>query len=128
MENESAEIIHPKFRMWLRTDGIVQLVWRTAVVMNLDDAIAATSAMTTLTGGRRSPLLVDIHDAGSMDRPARSEFAHRGDLVMAVALVVATPLSRAMGNFFIAISKPVAPTRLFDDESTAIVWLKEFVA
>jgi hypothetical protein len=54
------------------------------------------------------------------------EFVRRGDLVSAVALVVATPLSRMMGNFFLTVSKPMAPTRLFDDEASALAWLQEF--
>jgi hypothetical protein len=128
MDNETAENIHPKFRMWLRPDGIVQLVWVTAAVMSLEDALAATEVMTKLTGGRPCPLLVDAHDAGPQDRLARAEFAHRGDLVSAVGVIVATPLSRLIGNFFIAVSKPMAPTRLFDDESSAIAWLGEFTA
>ena len=51
--------MHPKFRMWLRPDGIVQLVWGPGVAMGLEDAIAAIDAMTKLTGGQRAPLLVD---------------------------------------------------------------------
>lgn len=128
MNNEPTEITHSKFRMWLRPDGIVQLVWGPAVTMSLEDAIAATDAMTKLTGGQQCPLIVDAHAAGPQDRAARTEFAHRGDLVPAVALIVATPLSRMMGNFFLAVSKPMAPTRLFDDESSALAWLREFIA
>jgi len=128
MNNESTELTHPKFRMWLRPDGIVQLVWGPGVAMGLEDAVAAIDAMTELTGGRRSPLLVDRHDAGPQDRPARVEFVRRGDLVAAVALIVATPLSRMMGNFFLNVSKPMAPTRLFDEEASAVAWLQEFAA
>jgi hypothetical protein len=84
--------------------------------------------MSKLTGGQRAPLLVDTHDAGPQDRPARVEFVRRGDLVSAVALIVATPLSRMMGNFFLNVSKPMAPTRLFDDEASALAWLQEFAA
>jgi hypothetical protein len=128
MQSEPTEISQEKFRMWLRTDGIVQLVWAPRTVTSLTDAIAATSAMTTLTGGRPHPLLVDAHDANSQDRAARNEFARRGDLVSAVALIGVTPLSRMMANFFIAVSKPTSPTRLFDNEASAIAWLREFVA
>jgi len=128
MNDESTEITHPKFRMWLRPDSIVQLVWGPGVAMGLEDAIAAIDAMTKLTGGRRSPLLVDVHDTGPQDRPARVEFVRRGDLVSAVALIVATPLSRMMGNFFLNVSKPMAPTRLFDEEASAVAWLQEFAA
>ncbi len=124
MNNEHNEVTNPKFRMWLRRDGVVQLVWAPRVAICLEDAIAATDAMVKLTDGRQSPLLVDTHDGGPQDRPARIEFTRRGDLVSAVALVVSTPLSRMMGNFFLTVSKPVAPTRLFDDEASALAWLK----
>ena len=127
MADDSGVITHPKFRMWLRPDGIVQLVWAPRAAMGLDDALAATDAMARLTGGRRSPLLVDTRDAGPQDRPARTEFVRRGDLVSAVALLVGTPLSRMMGNFFLSVSKPMAPTRLFDDETSALAWLQGFV-
>ncbi len=127
MDPVTGVITHAKFRMWLRPDGIVQLVWASRVAMGLEDAVAATDAMTRLTDRRQSPLLVDTHDAGPQDRPARMEFAGRGDLVSAVALIVGTPLSRMMGNFFLTLSKPSAPTRLFDDEASAVAWLLEFV-
>ena len=127
LNHDSGVITHPKFRMWLRPDGIVQLLWAPQVTMVLEDAVAATDAMAQLTAGRQSPLLVDAHDVGPQDRPARSEFARRGDLVSAVALIVGTPLSRMMGNFFLSVSKPLAPTRLFDDEASAISWLRAFV-
>jgi hypothetical protein len=127
MNDDSGVLTHTKFRVWLRPDGIVQLVWAPRVTMVLEDALAATEAMGQLTGGRRSPLLVDAHDVGPQERPARTEFTRRGDLVSAVALVVGTPLSRMMGNFFLAVSKPVAPTRLFEDEASALAWLLEFV-
>jgi hypothetical protein len=127
MDPDSGLITRPKFRMWLRSDGIVQLVWAPRVAMGLEDALAATEAMAKLTGGRQSALLVDAHDVGPQDRPARSEFARRGDLVSAVALIVGTPLSRMMGNFFLAVSRPMAPTRLFDDEVSALAWLQGFV-
>lgn len=127
MDHDSRAITRQRFRMWLRPDGIVQLVWAPRTAMVLEDAIAATETMAQLTGGRRSPLLVDSHDIGPQDRPARAEFARRGDLVSAVALIVGTPLSRMMGNFFLSVSKPMAPTRLFDNEASAVAWLQEFV-
>lgn len=128
MNGESTGITRPRFRMWLRPDGIVQLVWAPGVTMELADATAAIDAMTTLTGGRPSRLLVDVHDAGPQDRSARMEFIRRADLVLGVALIVATPLSRMMGSLFLAVSRPTAPTQLFDDEASAVAWLGELVA
>src|ERR1035437_5104848 len=100
MDHGSGVITHPKFRMWLRPDGIVQLVWVPRTAAHLEDAIAANEAMTQLTGGRRSLLLVDLHDVGPQARPARLEFARRGDLVSAVALIVGQPTRRRAGALF----------------------------
>ena len=124
--DQHSGVTHAKFRVWLRSDGIVQLVWARGTAIVLEDAIAAIEAMAQLTGGRRSPLLVDTHDTGPQDRPARTEFTRRDDLVSAVALIVGTPLSRMMGDFFVSVSRPVAPTRLFDNEESAVAWLQEF--
>jgi hypothetical protein len=119
--------VHPKFRMWLRPDGIVQFTWVPRVEIDLEDALESTKAMADLNGGRRSPLFVDARDGGQMDRPSRAEFARRGDIVSAVGLITGTALSRMMANFFISVSKPVVPTRLFESEQAAIAWLTDFV-
>ncbi len=128
MSESDGAVDTPKFRMWLRSDGIVHLVWRSEAVMELDDAIAATDTMTRLTSGRSAPLLVDAYDAGSQSRLARAEFVRRGDLATAVAVLVLTPLSRMMGNFFLSVNKPTTLTRLFEDEDLAIEWLREHLA
>ena len=127
MEHDSGVITHPKFRIWLRPDGIVQLVFTSRVATDLADALAAIDAMTELTGGRRSPVLVDMHRSGPQDRSARSEAARLGDAVSAVALIVDTPLSRTLGTFFLRVNKPPFPVQLFDNEASAVAWLRAFV-
>lgn len=126
MSETPHEVTNPRFTMRLRPDGIVHLVWAPRAVMGLDDARAAIDAMAMITGGRPSPLLVDAHLAGPQDRAARSEFTSHGSMVSAVAILVGTPLSRMMGNFYLAVSRPTAPTRLFEDDVAAVAWLSEF--
>jgi hypothetical protein len=45
-------------------------------------------------------------------------------LVYAAGLVVESALSRALGSFFIGLSRPVAATKLFDSIENAIEWIK----
>lgn len=128
MEQDGSVITHPKFRMGLRPDGIVAMVFAPSrVATDLAVARAAVEAMSQLTGGRRSPLLVSMHGSGPQDRSARSEFARRGDVVSAVALIVDTPMSRIIGTFFLAVNAPPYPMQLFDDEVSALAWLRGFV-
>jgi hypothetical protein len=47
--------------------------------------------------------------------------------VSAVALIVGTALSRMMSNLLLAVSMPVTPTRLFEDEGPAVDWLSGFL-
>ncbi len=126
MSDESRTITHEKFRMWLPSDGVVRLVWAPPP-SGLEDALATIDAMTDLTGGRPAPLLVDTTHAGPQDRAARMEFIRRHEVVSAVALVVGNPLSRMMATFFVNVSRPKAPTRLFEDEASALAWLKEYL-
>ena len=127
MSDEHLEMTGEKFRMWLRPDGVVELAWAPHVPSGLADALAAIDAMTRLTGGRPTPLLVRTTDAGPQDRAARMEFIRRHEVVSAVALVVGNPLSRMMATFFINVSRPKAPTRMFEDEAAAVAWLKEYL-
>jgi hypothetical protein len=126
--SEPQVITHLKFRIWLREDGIVQLVWVPGVSVGSDDVVAAAEAASALAGGRKYPLLVDARGGGPPDRRARSELARQGKGVPAVAMIVDTPLSRMMGNFVIVVNKPVAPTRLFADEGSAVAWLTGFLS
>jgi hypothetical protein len=127
MSDDSGVITHPKFRIWLRPDGIVQLVWAPRTMVLLEDATEALEEMAKLTCERRSPLLVDMRETGPLDRPTRAELTRRSDLQSAVALVAGTPLSRMMVNFFLRVNEPPFPTRLFDNEVSAIAWLQGFV-
>jgi hypothetical protein len=127
MEQDGSVMTHPKFRMWLRPDGIVHVVWAPRTTPLLQDAIATQEAMAKVTGGRRAPLVVDMRDTGPQDRQTRAEWARPTGLLSAVALIVGSPLSRIMGNLFLRMNKPAFPVQLFDNEESAIAWLKGFV-
>ena len=128
MDRDSGVITHSKFRMWLRPDGIVEIVWVPRSTARLEDARAAVDAMAELTGGRRSALLVDMRDTGAQDGPTRGEWTRRSDLVLATALIVGTPLSRIVGNLFINMTRPAPPVRLFDSKDSALAWLRGFTS
>ncbi len=125
MSTELPEFIGEKFRIWLRPDGVVEVTWAPHVPSGLEDAIATIEAMRELTGDRAAPLMVHTTDAGPQDRAARMEFIRHQKVVSAVALIVGNPLSRMMATFFINVSKPDVPIRLFEDEAAAVAWLKQ---
>ena len=45
----------------------------------------------------------------------------------AAALLVLSPMARAIGNFFMGLNKAVIPTRIFTSEPLAIEWLQPYL-
>ncbi len=61
----------------------------------------------------------------SQDAEARRAYAEIDPhQVYGAGLVVESALSRALGSFFIGLSRPVVPTKLFESIENAIEWLK----
>ena len=66
----------------------------------------------------------------SFSREARLYFStdEVADCVSACGIVVGTPVSKVLGNFYLGLSNPRLPSRLFTSNDEAVAWLKGFVA
>jgi len=128
MSDDRREYTGDKFRLWLREDGIAEIVWKPHVPSGVEDARQAIQGMIEVTEGRAAPILVHTTDAGPQDRAARMEFIGFQDVVSACALIAGNPLSRMMANFFINVSRPNVPVRMFEDEQSALAWLQGHVS
>ena len=117
-------------KQWLGDDGIVRQVVFPGAEQTLADAVEHIRAIAALMpGGRRGPLLVDLRGTAAASREARAYFAgpETAKVVSAVALLVGSPISSVIGNFFLRLNQPRYPTRLFTDEAEALPWLKGFL-
>jgi hypothetical protein len=125
----AAEVSVRTQRIRLGDDGIVRAELLPHIDVDRGDAVEAVEAIATIAGGRRRPVLVDIRRVRTMSREARMYFAgvETSHVESAAALLVASPLTRAIGNFFLGLNKPLFPTRLFTSEADAIAWLASFV-
>ena len=76
------------------------------------------------------PTLVLMQDMARVDREARALFASEEymHLCSQTALVVGSPVSRVIGNFFIGLNRPKYPYQIFDDPALAAEWLRGFVS
>lgn len=104
-------------------EHILRLDWAAGSAATLADAEATAAVLGELSGGRPYALLVDIRQAGSIERAARQKFAQPSGET-AVALIVESPLSRMMANFFMGLNRPPFPVRVFSDEPSALAWLR----
>lgn len=117
-------VVGEKFEAYLCEDGLVRFDWADGATISSSEAELALEAIVALTGNVAAPTLVDIRSVSAVEREARKRFAS-SPATSRQALLVASPLSRTLGNFFIALSRPSMPVRLFDDETDAIAWLHD---
>lgn len=116
-------------KIWLRKDGVIHISTFPHVETNLDDAIDTINFISNIckkTKKKKHPVIVDIRQVKNLTRDARNYFsgeeAHK--YVTALAILVGSPVSRILGNFFMGMNKPLYPVKLFTDEEKAIKWLK----
>jgi hypothetical protein len=110
-------------------DGICRTVTKQQAEIDLEAAKENTAAVFSFYRGRKFPLLVDARNIKSMTREARQHLSINGreTLITSFAILVKSPLSRVIGNFFMGINRPSVPARVFDNETLAIQWLKNFL-
>lgn len=80
--------------------------------------------------GRRLAVIVLVDRVTSQDSGSRRVWSRPQEKPRrcALALVCASPLSRAIGAFFIGLNRPPTPTRMFRDFERALEFCREVVA
>ena len=109
-------------------DGIVFYSYLPDADETLDDAIAKTAKIATIYGDKKYPFLIYGENIRSMSRDSRSYYG-TGDgarNIAAMAIVALSPLSRVLGNFFVGLSKPLYPVKMFDNKEEALAWLQAY--
>ena len=127
MENEA--IITSVSKVWLGEDGIARVIHVPGAKVTLKDAQETMAAYLKVNKGRKLPLFVDTKTMRSLAREARHYYAgeEAAKVASAVAIIVGTPVSRVLGNFYIGLSNPHLPSRLFSSENEALAWLKGYL-
>ena len=112
-------------RIWI-DDRVVHCVALPEVENVLADAVENFAAMWEVAGRRRRPVLIDLRALQAIDRAARTHYAGPASLRhhLAVAMLIGSPLGLLIGNFFISLSKPLIPAKLFVSEPEALAWLR----
>ncbi|MES2593046.1 MAG: hypothetical protein V4608_14280 [Bacteroidota bacterium] len=127
-ENKNKLVELRTFTTWLGDDGICYTVVKPNVEIVLEDAMANSAAIKAISSGMVFPLLVNLKAIKTISKEARDHFSMRNRTpgVTAIAMLINSPGSRIIGNFFLGINKPAVPTKLFNDKNKAIEWLKQF--
>lgn len=110
-------------------DGIVIATWESQAV-DLTVAQRAVKYRLEATKHQSYPLLSNIKPIKNISKPARDYLASEDGCegIIAAAVLIDSPLGSMIGNFFISISRPLRPTKIFTDETEAKKWLAKFVS
>lgn len=127
---EQVEIVRVA-KVWLGTDGIVRIIHVPGAEVTLDDAKETMAAYLKINRGKSRPLFVDTKTMRSLARGARQYYAgeQAARVASAAAIIVDTPVSMVLGNFYLGVSNPHLPSRLFtaEAEDEALQWLKGYL-
>ena len=115
----------------VHASGIIEWRYKAGAEVDLEKGnqeVRTIDGMMSDLELHHSYLLIDIRDIKVINREARRLFASDaisdGYGVKALALVVDSPLSRFIGNFWFAINRPKHPTRFFQNDTLALNWLQ----
>src|ERR1700756_4774181 len=82
---------------WMGAGGIARTKEKPQAEITLKESLENSIALTDLYNGKNFSILIE------------------------------SPLSRIIGNFFMGLNKPSVPAKLFNNEQDAIAWLKQYV-
>ena len=112
-----------------------EIVWGELIAnpMTLETAVENVDAQERLRDTvkrEKTRVLIDMTSVTEISKEARDYFANErtASIQRATALLIGSPVSRVIGNFFMGLNRPVSPTRLFSDPQKAIQWLHTFSA
>lgn len=115
--------------IWKGEDGVIRLiVVLPQAKVKLADAQENIGTVAELAGGKKCPVLGDIRNVKSAELRARRHLLGETatQTIRAFAILVGSPLTRVIGNFFMGLNRPPFPARTFTSEEDALEWLKSF--
>ena len=115
--------------MVLREDGILAYHAIRGLVLTHEIALQVIQVGSQIAKEPK-PTLVLMQDMARVDRAARGCLASEEYMRVCsqTALVVGSPVSRVIGNFFAGLNRPKYPLKLFDDTELATEWLSGFLS
>jgi hypothetical protein len=114
---------------WMGSDGIGRTKVKPRAEVTITESMENSAAVNRLYTTKKFPLLIDARNIKSISKEARDFFSiqNRSTNINSFAVIIDSPLSRIIGNFFMGLNKPSVPAKLFNNEQDAIMWLKQYL-
>jgi hypothetical protein len=113
---------------WIDANGVIIAQAYPHELHTLEHALENQRVNEMLAGGIRRPFLIDMTKVKSMSKEARAFYAgpEPAKILKAVALLTKSNFGRLVANFFISLTTPSIPTRMFLSYAEAYEWLAQF--
>lgn len=110
-------------------DNILVGTYKKDLHIDLDIAKQIVCTRLSFTGGNKMPSLILSEGVVSIDKPAREYLASDEGVqgLTASAIIVNSPYSSFLGNFFRSVTKTNIPVKQFSAISRAEKWLQKFI-
>ncbi len=118
----------PTSTMWFDENGILCSITKKHLPQTLEEAKESLEKYRRVNDGKKFCMLADITEATPASKEVR-EFAaaELPKLIIALAMLSRSPLSRMIANLFFSLKPPSYPTKMFKNEKDAKAWLKRFL-
>jgi hypothetical protein len=116
----------PSFKVSLEEKGVIAIRIQPQSACDKEGVMAIIDAMHKLSNGDPFVVMANIKQLVGMTADARAYVRKEGFSIPhmnKIALIVGNPLSRVVGSFYIGLSRPPMPVKLFDTEEKAKGWL-----
>lgn len=118
-ENESAEF-------WVEND-VLFFSYKEGTKINQHVAAQVVKDRMEMQKGISYPVFCDMRGVKDSDKAGRDYLAKEGSsMVNAVAVLIDSPVTKIMLNFYLNINKPTTPTRMFTDKNEALAYLEAY--
>ena len=124
---EKIELAHSE--IFLREDGIVEIIIRESSFIGVEECEQIVNAYEQILDDRKYPLLHIIEDFVSIDKDARDYSSSDEGLKFSKveAFVINSLGHKILANFYMKVNKPSVPTKFFRTKEEAEDWLKKYL-
>lgn len=110
-------------------DGINFVTYKKGISVYIDDAKEMVRKRLIWTQNIAYPMLVQDEGAVSIDKQARDYMSNEGtEGITAGAFVLKSVYSTFLINFYLSVTRPKIPYRMFTDPAKALEWLEQYKA
>lgn len=114
-------------RFWI-ADNILFFEYKPNTIIDLKVAKCVVTDRIHFQNESFFPVLCDIRGIISTEKAGRDYLAQSGSiLAKAVGLIVREKVSLTISTFYLQISKPTVPTKIFTKQDDALAYLKQFI-